>query len=144
MLVSSPATESTTGMSKALPTVVFSVRVLSANPGTWTLTSYVPTLRKGNRNRPSELVTVCAVRFVSVWRALTCAPGTTAPCASVTRPLTLAKLSASWACTARADAAAQHAATIRLQSQVVLMCLGLHRRVWKLPPSEKKEYSTYT
>ncbi len=59
--------------------------------------SYVPTLRYGKRNRPSEFVTVSAVTFVSVCRALTWAPGTTAPCGSVTRPLTLAKLIASCA-----------------------------------------------
>ena len=35
-------------------------------------------------------VTTSRVRLVSVWRAMTCAPGTTAPWGSVTRPLTLA------------------------------------------------------
>ena len=66
-------------------------RVVSRNPSQ----AYddLRTVRRGgtgNRNRPSRSVTVVATRFVWLFRAVTWAPGTTAPDGSVTRPLTLA------------------------------------------------------
>ena len=78
--VSTPPTVDETGTSKAAPTVSLeradAVREpLDGVPST----SYGPTLRYGKRKRPSASVVASAVTLVSVCRALTCAPGTTAP-----------------------------------------------------------------
>ena len=54
------------------------------------LISYGPTLRYGNRKRPSASVCVSAVTFVSIWRARHLRAGHHASDGSVTRPLTLA------------------------------------------------------
>ena len=70
-------------------------RVASAKPASCTVISYEPTRRYGKRNRPSLSVAAVAVTFVSVCRAATWAPETTPPDGSVTRPLTLAKLTVS-------------------------------------------------
>ena len=83
------------GSSNAEPTVRVSRRVVSAKPASCTVISYGPTRRYGKRNRPSLSVIAVAVTFVSVCRAVTCAPETTPPDGSVTRPLTLAKLTVS-------------------------------------------------
>ena len=84
------ATASANGSSKAEPTVSVRVRVWSANPRCSTLISYWPTLRYGNRKRPSLSVLAVLVKLVSVWRAMTLAPSTTAPLESETRPPMLA------------------------------------------------------
>ena len=64
---------------------------------------------------------VAARTCFSVCRALMGAPGTTAPCGSVTRPLTLAKLIASCACTVRTDATEQQAAITRQPHKPVFL-----------------------
>src|SRR5580765_1126559 len=84
-------------MSKAEPAVSVSVRVGAEKPWRWTVTSYRPTRRYEKRNRPSLAVTVSDWMFVSLLSATTSAPGTTAPCGSITRPLTLAELTVSCA-----------------------------------------------
>src|SRR5207253_1510085 len=88
---------SATEMSNAEPTVSISVRVGAEKPCRWTVTSYGPTRRYGNLKRPSLSVVVSDWMCVCVWSATTSAPGTTAPCGSTTRPLTLAELMVSCA-----------------------------------------------
>ena len=88
---------SITEMSNAEPTVSVRVRVGAENPCRCTVTSYGPTLRYGKRNRPSWSVTVSDWTCVCVCSATTSAPGTTAPCGSRTRPLTLAEFRVSCA-----------------------------------------------
>ena len=44
-------------------------RLASAKPSRWTVISYGPTFRYGNRNRPSPSVIDSPTMFVSVWRA---------------------------------------------------------------------------
>src|SRR5207253_8640575 len=88
---------SATEMSNAEPTVSISVRVGAEKPCRWTVTSYGPTRRYGNLKRPSLSVVVSDWMLVCVCSATTSAPGTTAPCGSTTRPLTLAELMVSCA-----------------------------------------------
>ena len=83
-------TASETGRSNAEPTVSVRVRVTSANPCWLHLDLVRPDLEVRKAETALLVGQRGADRFVSVCRAVTCAPLMTPPEGSVTRPLTLA------------------------------------------------------
>jgi hypothetical protein len=85
--VSMPAISREIEISNAEPALSINVRAWSSNPWRFAFSSYGPTFKYAKRNRPSASVMASTVTFVSVWRTLTVAPGTAAPCGSSTRPL---------------------------------------------------------
>ncbi len=85
--------------------------------------SYGPTRSTGKRKRPPPSVTVSVLTFVSVCRATIRAPGTTAPCASTTRPLMLAVFTVTCAAAGGAHAAIRHASAIAPAKLLLLISL---------------------